>query len=216
MAVDADKLEKLIRLANNNPNDNEANLAARKVCKMLENVRFNFRKPGQTTSNSGNTGPWRPPTQSRPSPTGRQGFNWDDVFRSPESFWRERDAERAREQKRAEEFNKEREREERARQAREKEKTAQEKAWEGGARGGGKTNRNRRNMDDMINDILNGKLDFEDFIINFSRVQESPFTEFYKQPLEKKILKCKKCKQDKETGFVGHPSQFLCMECIGL
>lgn len=205
MAVDADKLEKLIRLANNNPNDNEANLAARKVCKMLENVRFNFKKPGVPPNNSR-------PGATRPSPTGRTGFNWDDVFRSPESFWRERDKEREREQKRAEEFNKERAREERARQAREKEKTTQEKAWEGGARGGGKTDRNKRNMDDMINDILNGKLHFEDFIINFSRVQESPFAEEYKQT-KVRNLKCTICKKIKATAFVGHESNFVCMEC---
>jgi hypothetical protein len=33
-------LKKLTRLANNNPNENEANLAARKVCKMLEDGKF--------------------------------------------------------------------------------------------------------------------------------------------------------------------------------
>jgi SNF2 family DNA or RNA helicase len=33
--MDKDKIIKLIRLANNNPNDNEANLAARKACKLL-------------------------------------------------------------------------------------------------------------------------------------------------------------------------------------
>ena len=35
-------LKKLVRLANNNPNDNEANLAARKVCKMIEEAQFKF------------------------------------------------------------------------------------------------------------------------------------------------------------------------------
>src|SRR5262245_51973348 len=35
-------LQKLTRLANNNPNDNEANLAARKVCKMLEEGKWNI------------------------------------------------------------------------------------------------------------------------------------------------------------------------------
>lgn len=34
--MNLDLLKKLTRLANNNPNDNEANLAARRVCKMLE------------------------------------------------------------------------------------------------------------------------------------------------------------------------------------
>jgi hypothetical protein len=33
--MNLDLLKKLTRLANNNPNENEANLAARKVCKML-------------------------------------------------------------------------------------------------------------------------------------------------------------------------------------
>lgn len=33
--MNLDLLKKLLRLANNNPNDNEANLAARKVCRML-------------------------------------------------------------------------------------------------------------------------------------------------------------------------------------
>lgn len=33
--MDLDLIRKLIRLANNNPNDNEANLAARKACKMI-------------------------------------------------------------------------------------------------------------------------------------------------------------------------------------
>ena len=35
-------LIKLVKLANNNPNDNEANLAARKVCKMIAEANFQF------------------------------------------------------------------------------------------------------------------------------------------------------------------------------
>lgn len=38
--MDLERLKKLTRLANNNPNDNEANLAARKVCKILEECSF--------------------------------------------------------------------------------------------------------------------------------------------------------------------------------
>lgn len=34
-------IQKLIKLANNNPNENEANLAARKVCKLLTTFKFN-------------------------------------------------------------------------------------------------------------------------------------------------------------------------------
>lgn len=35
-------IEKLAKLANNNPNENEANMAARKVCKLLAEGNFKF------------------------------------------------------------------------------------------------------------------------------------------------------------------------------
>lgn len=38
--MDLDILKKLVRLANNNPNEHEANSAARKVCKILEEDGF--------------------------------------------------------------------------------------------------------------------------------------------------------------------------------
>lgn len=37
-----DQLKKLVRLANNNPNDHEANAAARKVCRTLEENKFSL------------------------------------------------------------------------------------------------------------------------------------------------------------------------------
>ena len=40
--MDIERLKKLIKLANNNPNDNEANTAARKVCKIIEEMDFPF------------------------------------------------------------------------------------------------------------------------------------------------------------------------------
>jgi len=42
--MNIDLLKKLVRLATNNPNDNEANLAARKVCKML--LKDDFKSIG--------------------------------------------------------------------------------------------------------------------------------------------------------------------------
>jgi hypothetical protein len=42
--MDIDRLKKLVRLANNNPNDNEANVAARRVCKMLEAANFDLHE----------------------------------------------------------------------------------------------------------------------------------------------------------------------------
>jgi hypothetical protein len=40
--MNKDLLIKLTKLANHNPNDNEANSAARRVCKMLEEANFNL------------------------------------------------------------------------------------------------------------------------------------------------------------------------------
>lgn len=62
-------LVKLIALANNNPNDNEANLAARKVCKLLAELKVNFIPKKQ------------PVAQSKPT-------TWNDVVRSTEPNFR--------------------------------------------------------------------------------------------------------------------------------
>lgn len=40
--MNLDLLKKLTKLANHNPNENESNLAARKVCKMLEECDWNL------------------------------------------------------------------------------------------------------------------------------------------------------------------------------
>lgn len=45
MAVNLDKLKKLVELASNNPDENEANSAARKVCKMLKEDGFKCFTP---------------------------------------------------------------------------------------------------------------------------------------------------------------------------
>lgn len=42
--MNSDQLIKLIKLANNNPNENEANSAARKVCKIIEENKFSLIK----------------------------------------------------------------------------------------------------------------------------------------------------------------------------
>ena len=46
--MNLDLLIKLVKLANNNPSENEANLAARKVCKMIEENKFVFTNTNQT------------------------------------------------------------------------------------------------------------------------------------------------------------------------
>lgn len=64
-----DLIKKLIRLANNNPNENEANLAARKVCSMLDGHEFN-QTSIKTAADKIRTGP----------------VTWNDVRRSTEPF----------------------------------------------------------------------------------------------------------------------------------
>lgn len=65
-----DLIIKLAKLANNNPNENEANSAARKVCKLLAEGNFNF-------TNNTTSPPKQPPfTNSNRPYTPPQNF-WD-------------------------------------------------------------------------------------------------------------------------------------------
>lgn len=76
-----DILMKLIALANNNPNDNEANLAARKACKAI--IEHKFVITGGTTSSQQQT-TTPPKTPPRQPNTGRDPFwdfvDFDDIF----------------------------------------------------------------------------------------------------------------------------------------
>ncbi len=214
---DWEKIEKLIRLANNNPNENEANLAARKACSLLSNVRFHIRTTAQT----------RTPTGARTgsSPTGRTSNPdpWADIFSRPfyqkppgfsksAKFWEEKEREEAARKKQAEEFNNRRAEEEKKRKEAEASKTKEERHWENF---GGKV----PNLDDYINDILNGKLNFEDLLgqkINWSNIQESPFYKEYKPKTRSdtpKKMKCVKCGKEQETRYIGNPGSFRCFGC---
>lgn len=77
MAQVVDKLERLkqfTRLANNNPNENEANLAARKACKLLEEL--NWQLPANPSAPSRN-----PSNQQRNAPNPYPPGNpFDDIF----------------------------------------------------------------------------------------------------------------------------------------
>ncbi len=179
-------IEKLIRLANNNPNENEANLAARKACSLLENVRFKTKAPvGQ------GPGPRTSPT-GRHTYSGRYDSMWDEVFRNSDAFWKEKEREEKVKKERAEEFNKRREAEEKAR-------TEQEKKWEESA---------KKNFIDF-EDLLGKK-------INWSKVSESPFYEEYSRKTRSdtpKIMKCVKCGKEQETRYMGNPGSFRCFGC---
>lgn len=69
--MNLDLIKKLIRLANNNPNDNEANLAARKACRLIEEGKFNFNE-------------LKPVRIDNITPPPQQATTWNDVKRSTE------------------------------------------------------------------------------------------------------------------------------------
>lgn len=72
--MNLDKLKKLIRLANDNPNDHEANLAARRVCKILAEKDFVLLNLSPKTA-AGKM---------------NEAKTWNDVKRSEEPAWRSR------------------------------------------------------------------------------------------------------------------------------
>lgn len=86
--MNLDQLIKLVKLANNNPNDHEANAAARKVCKMIaaNNYKFsNTREPEPVKAG----GTWNdvkrstePEFRSKPFTGGNPfgGRGWEDAF----------------------------------------------------------------------------------------------------------------------------------------
>lgn len=53
--MNTDLLKKLIKLANHNPNENEANLAARRVCKMIADDSYNLVGGDNTRRRAVNT-----------------------------------------------------------------------------------------------------------------------------------------------------------------
>jgi hypothetical protein len=74
-----DLIEKLIRLANNNPNENEANLAARKVCRLLAEGNFKFNN--HTEPPLRGRSPVQPDVRSASNPYA--GFNpFEDFFKA--------------------------------------------------------------------------------------------------------------------------------------
>lgn len=72
MAIDIKLLMKFVKLAAGNTNENEANIAARRACKMLDEAN----KAGETVTIQSDV-------KRRPDV-----LTWQDVKRSADSFWR--------------------------------------------------------------------------------------------------------------------------------
>src|SRR6516165_11215196 len=112
-----DLIIKLAKLANNNPNDNEANQAARKVCRLLAEANFNF--PAHNGDDS----------RRRPTPHKQDDwYDFNDIFneaRKAEYDRRAKEAEEARRKRAAEARKRE---EDIEREQREKAKSDRERA----------------------------------------------------------------------------------------
>lgn len=89
-------LKKLTRLANNNPNDNEANLAARKVCKMLAESDFAYvqqlpPEPHKTEPKSTSTWKRSSEPQWRSSYYDGTDVNFDYVNNWVKNYYKEKE-----------------------------------------------------------------------------------------------------------------------------
>lgn len=220
--MNLDLVLKLVRLANNNPNDNEANLAARRVCQMLATaiekgeLRWNVKRPVA-------------PPVSRPAPA---PTTWNDVQRSTEPQWSSRPPQDAGadlwdmiNKIRQEEGNWWHQRwsqpppftqppprsteQTEQEQQQQKTRTAGQQVndtWDymyGGRRGGKTTE---------AEEYARQQAKKAQHYQNYQPITQKRDWTKRERP-EKRPLPCKDCKVEFQTSFVGHPSQFQCHVC---
>lgn len=77
--MNLDLLIKLVKLANNNPSENEANLAARKVCRIIAEGNYKFIADSKTT-----VGGFKPTPKQEEVYNNKSPRTWNDVRRSTE------------------------------------------------------------------------------------------------------------------------------------
>lgn len=85
--MNLDLLKKLVNLANHNPNENEANAAARRVCRLLEESKFVIevapsqsvkQNPFYPKSRTGATVKVTPPKRYNPEEYSKEEKDYDD------------------------------------------------------------------------------------------------------------------------------------------
>lgn len=212
--MNLDLLKKLTRLANNNPNENEENLAARRVCKMLEEGKFSL--PIEGPKISGASTPYGP----------RKPWSAYDP-KTSSANWQTNAEEVKRAQERAKQAEKVRYAEE-VRQEQEWKATEEERKWKGGP-----------TSDEIFEDM---RRKYEEFLrdprIHYSKPYTSkpppnPFDwakgniifDYETKPTpeeaarkhsqqEKRPLECTRCHNKIETAFVGPPQVYVCNGCI--
>ncbi len=177
-----DLITKLAKLANNNPNEAEANSAARKVCKLLAEANFQFT--GEPVKQKVQQGPVGDPFSST------DFYDW---------FYRfaQRDRARTQEQQRTEQQRKQNyytgyDPTDRQRQYYQEQKNKEQEYWTRKAYQGSWTEEPK----------------------NKKWPGDDPFKKPSEQAKsEKRLLKCKTCKNSKLTSFVGAAELFECNNC---
>lgn len=155
-------IEKLAKLANNNPNEHEANMAARKVCKLLAEGNFKFNESKIISMGT-------PPSNSSSSIYDNLRDMMNNIRKDEEQYYKQKFYSNP--------F-----------------KTGSyQSPFETGQAGQGKSEQRTYNLKD------------EKY---YAQRRERGFGDTKRQ------LVCKKCKQIKETIFVGLPEVFECNECI--
>lgn len=219
-----DLIEKLIRLANNNPNENEANLAARKVCKFLHDHKFHDQPI------RGYSAVQPPPPQyksaSNPRPS---NYPFEDFFKERKNQW--------------DGFGKPPKQEKTASEKAREDETKRRASWtsvdydESGSfnsdlydiinqilkdrKSSGKSVDNDNDNEYWFNE-LNRQKQERDKARSYgsTKSSENPYRQWvdpnWKPPSkqkEERLLKCKKCGNSKLTKFVGLPELYECNTC---
>jgi hypothetical protein len=200
-----DLITKLAKLANNNPNEHEANLAARKVCKLLAEGKFTFTN-------------WSPEPKKNPvqqQPVYRSASNpvdnpFADFFKKRQDHWNNYGTPPKQEKTASEKLKEEQERKARAQW------TTTDYDFGGFA---------TDDLFDMINKIMEERKrrgytdtssDNDYWINEFARQRKSWVDPTFKPPSkqkEERFLKCKTCGNQKLTKFVGLPELYECNTC---
>lgn len=159
MGLNLDLLIKLVRLANNNPNDNEANLAARKVCKMIGENNYKLDGTIKPTVKQQYNHQYYEQPKPHPFDDLFNRFYGQGPFRAGRNPFEESWVNTPPKSK----------------------VTPEEKEWE---------NKNK------------GKWDIPN-TGDFKKKERNP----------KIILKCSVCSIEKESRYVGNPTEFKCYDC---
>jgi len=214
--LDIDRLKKLTRLANNNPNDHEANLAARRVCKMLEEANFTLTSA---------------PPPSMHGVAYDEASNMGDIF---SEMLRQQAKQQADRLRREEEVHK---------KAQERVRKQQEEARAQAAKE--QVKRQQQDPDEWFQDVMRSKwtnrrtgeviteLEYQsrnlgrkkpkshwDFVAENMNWEPPNYnywngeqTRGRRQDRPSRTLVCKKCGKEQETKFMGTPETFLCWSC---